>query len=220
MENYGFRGYKEWDLMTTTWSRNRLLLVTTLQTMVPLKESQSPSVLTKDELISRIKSPITRKQKYLLKNWILPACQRSVADREASKQFDIKCMDKFRQLLYKMGEMMCYREGRIPDPDLIFYLTLHELNVLTQIRDPKIVMKAKQRKKIYPKLDKYIYDEMSIGPNIRPRNYTDKKSQSEAYMNGENDVIKGTPVCTGSIKAKACVCKCFDDAKNLKARIY
>ncbi|CAG2105604.1 unnamed protein product [Medioppia subpectinata] len=143
MENYGFRGYKEWDLLTTTWSRNRLLLVTTLQTMVPLRESQSPSVLTKDELISRIKSPITRKQKYLLKNWILPACQRSVADREASKQFDIKY--------------------------------------------PKIVMKAKQRKKIYPKLDKYVYDEMSIGPNIRPRNYMDKKSQSEAYMNGEND---------------------------------
>ncbi|CAG2177381.1 unnamed protein product [Oppiella nova] len=217
IKNFGFRGYKEWDIMSITWSGNKQMLVTTLQMMVPLKENSNQVILTKDELISRIKTPITRNQKYLLKNWILPACQRSVADREESKLFDIKCVDKFRQLLNKMGEMMSYREGRLPEPDLVFFLTLHELNVLTQTRDPKIVMKAKQRKKIYPKLDKYIYDEMSIGPNIKPRNFVDKKLEAEKYLNGENDILKGTPVCTGSIKAKACVCKCFEDAKNLES---
>ena len=170
MKNHGFRGYKEWDVMSQTWSDNKTLLVTTLQNMLPLKESPKEVINNSEDVMKKIKTPLSRTQKFLLKRWVIPGCHSGVALREQSKSFDIKCVNKFRQLFREMGKMMCYREGRIPEPDLIYFLTLNELKVLTEFRDPKIVMKAKQRKRIYPKLDNYIYNEMSVGPDIRPRN--------------------------------------------------
>lgn len=172
IENYGFRGYKEWEIMSKTWVDNKTLLVTTLQNMLPLKQNQKEKVMTTDELIARIKASLSRSQKFWLKKYVLPSCHKAVALREESKSFSIRCIDKFRQFFREMAKMMAYKEGRLPEPDLIYFLTLHELKVLTEFRDPKIIMKAKQRKRIHPKLDQYIYDEMSIGPNIKPRNVT------------------------------------------------
>ncbi|XP_054162321.1 putative phosphoenolpyruvate synthase [Oppia nitens] len=215
MKDYGFRGYKEWDVLSKTWSENMTLLVTTIQTMIPFKENSNQEILpTIDEHLSKLKTSLSTKQKWLLKKWIIPYCQSSIAHREESKLIDIKCIDKFRQLLRKMGEMMCYKEGRIPDPELIYFVSLQELKILTETRVPKIVMKAKQRKRIYQKLDQNIYEEMSVGPDIRPRNLIDKNDLLQNL--NPKAKIPGTPVCTGSITAKACVAKCFDDAKNIQ----
>ena len=170
MTKHGYRGYKEWDVMSETWSDNKTLLVTTIQNMLQLKERQTESIVKSEDVMTRIKSPLSRTQRFILKKWVIPGCHNGIALREQSKAFDVKCVNKFRQFFREMGRMMCYREGRIPEPELIYFLTLNELKILTKVRDPKIVMKAKQRKRIFPKLDQFIYDEMNVGPDIRPRN--------------------------------------------------
>ncbi len=170
IEDHGHRGYKEFDVMSNTWKDTPLLLIQTIQTMLPIKEKQNKETLTSDDIFANIKTPLSRKNRILLKKWIIPSCHKSICDREEAKSFAIRINDKLRQFIREMAKIMSYKEGRIPEPDLIFYLKIHELIKLTKFRDPKIVAKAKQRKRVFPKLDKFIYDEIIIGPQMRPRN--------------------------------------------------
>ena len=174
MENFGCRGYKEYDVMSITWKDNKQLLITTLQAMLPVKDKQNEAFLTADQLISKVKTPLTKSQKFFLKKWLLPGCHSTVALREEAKAFNVKIIDEFRQLFRRIAQMMCHQEGRLPEPDLIYFLTFNELKILVESRDPKIVMKAKLRKRVHAKLDKYMYDEISIGPDVRPRNVSKK----------------------------------------------
>lgn len=170
LENFGYRGFKEYDLMSTTWNDNKLSLVTTIQAMLPVTDRPNESHLTTEQLISKLKTQLSKSQKLFLKKWLLPACHSTVALREEAKAFNVKCIHEFRILVRQMAQMMCHKEGRLPDPDLIFFLTFNELKILVESRDPKIVMKAKLRKRVFAKLDKYVYEEISIGPDVRPRN--------------------------------------------------
>jgi pyruvate,water dikinase len=170
IEDHGHRGYKEADVMSNTWKDTPLLLIQIIQTMLPIKEKQNEETLTSDDICANIKTPLSRKNRILLKKWIIPSCHKSICEREEGKSFVIRIIDKLRQFIREMAKMMSYKEGRIPEPDLIFYLKIHELIKLTKFRDPKIVAKAKQRKRVFPKLDKFFYDEIIIGPQMKPTN--------------------------------------------------
>ncbi len=62
------------------------------------------------------------------------------------------------------------REGRLPERDLLFYLSISELGKLVNERDAVLVMRAKLRKRLHNNKDKLIFSETVIGPNMRPRN--------------------------------------------------
>ena len=63
------------------------------------------------------------------------------------------------------------REGLIPTADIFFYLLPVEVNDLCNgRRDPILLMNARLRKKLYPKMDKYKFDEFVKGPNMKPQN--------------------------------------------------
>ena len=61
-------------------------------------------------------------------------------------------------------------EGRLPENDLLFYLTIHELQKLVNERDSALVMRAKWRKRLHNKKDQLIFSETVIGPIMTPRN--------------------------------------------------
>ena len=54
---------------------------------------------------------------------------------------------------------------------MFFYMTVEEIQKLCSgERDALILLKARLRKRIYPKMDKYKFDEFIKGPEMRPRN--------------------------------------------------
>ena len=61
-------------------------------------------------------------------------------------------------------------EGRLPEPDLLFHMTLPEVDALLNERDPTIIGRARLRRKVHSIQEKFKFDETSIGPNMRPRN--------------------------------------------------
>ena len=61
-------------------------------------------------------------------------------------------------------------EGRIPEPELMFHMTVNELHYLLQRRDPTIILRARLRRKVHSIKDSYLFPETNIGPNIKPRN--------------------------------------------------
>jgi pyruvate,water dikinase len=65
---------------------------------------------------------------------------------------------------------MMVSEGRLPEKDLLFYLTIQELQKLVNERDSVLVLRAKWRKRLHNKKDKLIFCETVIGPIMAPRN--------------------------------------------------
>lgn len=168
LEIHGHRGHKEYDFMSITLKDNPLILLKTIQTMLPMIRNEEN--ISTEDIFEEIETQLSTKNRLLLEKWLIPACHEMNAIREEGKSHAIKIVDKLRQFFLEIGRIMSFKEGRIPKPDLIYYMTLHELKKLTQFRDPKIVVKAKQRKKIYSKVDKLFFDELVIGYEMRPKN--------------------------------------------------
>ncbi|KAG7173426.1 phosphoenolpyruvate synthase-like, partial [Homarus americanus] len=92
----------------------------------------------------------------------------------------------------KLGQLLV-SEGRLPSPDLVFYLTHPELGVLVQGPSPSLLAKAMKRQRLHPTLNQIKFPEVNIGI---PKPLTPKK-QNDVEVMGLGEVIMGTPVCQG-----------------------
>lgn len=121
-----------------------------------------------NELMKELKTPLSFPRKLLIKYIVLPLARYAVGMRENTKSCLIYSVDVSRQSLLKLAERM-HQEGRLPEVDLLFHLNVDEIEELLGNRNPTLVMKAKQRKKLYNKMDKWHFDEICKGYNFKPR---------------------------------------------------
>jgi len=89
--------------------------------------------------------------------------------REQGKYLCIWTLNIYRRAFWRLSEMMV-REGRLPEKDLLFYLTIDELEKLVKERDPILVSRAKYRKRLHNIKDKLLFSEIVTGPIMKPRN--------------------------------------------------
>jgi pyruvate,water dikinase len=123
-----------------------------------------------DEVMSELKTPLSPFKKLLISKFLLLWSRNGVGYRELSKDFMIWMNNKIRQVLWHLAQQMV-TEGIIPEADLFFYLTLDEIEKLCNgERDALILLKARLRKRILPKMDKYKFEEFLKGPEMKPRN--------------------------------------------------
>ncbi len=132
-----------------------------------LESKKSKSV---DEVMSELKTPLSSFKKLLISKLLLPWSRSGVGYREQSKDFMIWMNNKMRQVFWHLARQMV-AEGIIPETDLFFYLTVDEIEKLCNgERDALILLKARLRKRILPKMDKYKFEEFLKGPEFKPRN--------------------------------------------------
>ena len=123
-----------------------------------------------DEVISELKIPLSFTRKLIISKLLLPSARSGVGYRELSKYFLIWMTDTQRKAFRFLAKQMV-TEGLIPSVDTFFYLTLEEIECLCNgQRDPMLNMKARLRKRIFPKMDKYKFEEFIKGPQMKPRN--------------------------------------------------
>ncbi len=123
-----------------------------------------------DEVMSELKTPLSPFKKLLISKFLLLWSRNGVGYRELSKDFMIWMNNKIRQVLWHLAQQMV-TEGIIPEADLFFYLALDEVEKLCNgERDALILLKARLRKRILPKMDKYKFEEFLKGPEMKPRN--------------------------------------------------
>jgi hypothetical protein len=72
--------------------------------------------------------------------FLLPYAHGGVALRETSKSLLIKRVHEIRIAYRTLADKLC-RNGFLPDPNLIFYVTHHEIKELIEQRSPTIVQK-------------------------------------------------------------------------------
>lgn len=132
-----------------------------------LEPKKSKSV---DEVMSELKTPLSSFKKLLISKFLLPWSRNGVGYRELSKDFMIWMNNKMRQVFWHLARQMV-AEGIIPEADLFFFLTVDEIEKLCNgERDALILLKARLRKRILPKMDKYKFEEFVKGPEMKPRN--------------------------------------------------
>jgi pyruvate,water dikinase len=124
--------------------------------------------ISTSEIIDTLKTPLKLHRKWLLKYIVLPMARRAVAMREETKSVIILAFDLSRKALWRLADKMHF-EGLIPEPDLIFHMTVDEIDLYLKTRNPILITKAKQRKKLYFIMDKWKFDEIVKGYDFMPR---------------------------------------------------
>lgn len=160
---------KEFDLMTETWELNPKGVVDVLQSMVANSSSfQEPKPTDWQTSLPPIRASKLRALKFFV-----PRSRAAVVAREKTKSLLVRTIHVFRMAYRKLSELLV-QEHKIPDLNLIFFLTHSEIGDLIEQGGAGIVSKAKRRRKLYPMMNNLMFPEVSQGipVPVEEQNYT------------------------------------------------
>ena len=72
--------------------------------------------------------------------FFVPLAQRAIALREETKSIGVMCSYQMREGFRALGRRMV-EGGVLPDPDLVFYMSFHEVRQVLRTRSPVIIQK-------------------------------------------------------------------------------
>ncbi|KAL1443995.1 hypothetical protein MTO96_030095, partial [Rhipicephalus appendiculatus] len=144
MEKHGHRSVKEFDLCTKPWSLDPSSLVKSLKAAARAGQVDSETSAASRSLSSSPPS-ISILRRIMLK-LVTPKAQSGVAAREAAKSASVRVIHQLRLVCHQLALLMV-REGRLPLPELLFFLTFEEVGILLRTRNPELVLKAQRRQK-------------------------------------------------------------------------
>ncbi|CAL1271876.1 unnamed protein product [Larinioides sclopetarius] len=207
----GHRCLREFDIYSLTWGDDPQTLVKLLQNLVGNVTKGKSEKKEEDfqTLISGLKTPLTRITKLLLR-FLLPICRKAVVNRECSKSLLIRVLNEWRKGCRKLAKLMVL-EGRIPDEDIFFFMDFEEIEELLETRSPRIISKAKHRRRRQPIIDRYIFPEIIKGFPI-PINAANKM----AVNTNDSFSMKGLPVSRGMVTGLVRVAFDLEEASLLQ----
>ncbi|XP_055940272.1 putative phosphoenolpyruvate synthase [Argiope bruennichi] len=211
LEKHGHRCLRELDIRSVTWKDDPKALIKSLQHLVVSIRKDKGEEDSDDikEIIDDLKAPLSFKNKLSLR-LILSLSRKTVQFRETSKSIMIRNLNQWRKGYRKLAKLMVL-EGRIPDEDLLYFMTMEEINELLETRSPKIIAKANLRRRRHPVLDKYIFPEINKGFPM-PIN----AGKKIVHTNDSNFTMKGIPVSAGIAMGVVRVALDLDDASLLQ----
>lgn len=201
IKKHGHRAVKEFDVYTNPWALDPSSLVKSLKAA-----ARAPQVANKKEVppwnASKCAFQLSAFQRFILK-LVLPKARAAVAARETGKSALVRVIHQLRLMFRKLAQRMV-DEGRLPSPDLLFFLSFEEIGNLLRTRAPELVLKAQRRQKIYEQLDKEKYPNILIGV---------PKPIQKVRKHVEGDFeIKGSPMSQGVAEGRARVVPTFEEA--------
>ncbi|XP_049269994.1 uncharacterized phosphotransferase YvkC [Rhipicephalus sanguineus] len=201
LEKHGHRSVKEFDVYTKPWSLDPSSLVKSLKAAARAAHvSAETSAAT--QRLSTTPPGISIFRRIMLK-LVTPMAQSGVAAREAAKSATVRVFHQLRLVCHQLALRMVH-EGRLPSPELLFFLTFEEIGILLRTRNPELVLKAQRRQKIHAQLDKDRYPSIFVGiPKPIER--------IKRHIEGDFEV-KGNPMSQGVVEGKARVVPSFEEA--------
>ena len=122
-----------------------------------------------EEIMGQIKTPLGWFKRALIQYWLLPWCRDAVGFRENTKslmvKFNSNVADAWRAIAQQLVSV-----GYLPEVDLIFFLKISEIQqLLNGERNPLLILKARWRKRLYPQMNAFKFDEFVKGFRMAPR---------------------------------------------------
>ncbi|XP_050541906.1 prodigiosin synthesizing transferase PigC-like isoform X3 [Daktulosphaira vitifoliae] len=207
---FGHRGVQELDVGCETWSTDHNKLYSCIQKLVS-QDHYQPNIEPKanDFEITSFYPNGGFLKKYFL-NYLLTRYRNSITYRELSKDLYVLITHKLRLCYLKLGQILV-DEGKMIDPKLLFFMSQYELEKICHERDTLIVYKALMRKKMWPKLSHYQFEDVNIGFPIY------KLPNSIHYLDSNSTRFSGCPIYPGHITNRACILESVDQAEHLKS---
>ncbi|XP_064460575.1 uncharacterized protein LOC135370705 isoform X2 [Ornithodoros turicata] len=209
LETHGHRGYNECDIHQPTWRMKPTILIKNLQVLVlnighkNLMKSHVPLF----EAIDGLNLPLSLFQRLRLA-YLVEMSRRSVAQRESSKSLLIKAVDALRIAYHQLADKML-QDGFIPERDLLFFMTHHEVGRLLNTRSATILSRAYKRRSVFPKASEIEFPEITRGP-------IHAGVQEEPQLTDDTTFLKGIPISKGSVEGTARVVTSIDEASTIQ----
>ncbi|KAG1699299.1 putative phosphoenolpyruvate synthase [Nymphon striatum] len=149
------------DVMFKTWGMDPVQLISPLKACMNQKSQIKLSKKTLDEALAQLKCNLTSTQKKSLEN-LVPKSRKFVAFREQAKSLMIRTIHQYRKEFWKLAKLMV-KEGRLPDPELLMFMTKLEISNLLKTRSSAIIQRAIRRRRLFSKLNDAVYPEIIFG---------------------------------------------------------
>lgn len=215
---------KSLDMAHVHWRENPSLLIGYIKTIIKSEIYAKPSTKTgvsESEIFEKLKTKLPAKKLFILKKILLPLAKNYVVYRELSKAHILIRNSYYKSMFVKIAAKLCFEEGLTDEPDLMYYLTIWDLFKLFYENDKTVIAKAKSKKALELKVQELEFENLCLGPDIRPKNWDQVFGNSIDNLVLDSlsitDGIKGTTVCSGKVKGRVCVAVKLKDAEELKA---
>ena len=232
LDRHGHRCVKEAEFRNEEWSESPQVLVKLLQSgvaaMLKLKEADEKASDNND--VQKVSDfPDTDRFEMLLKNeWSHVSCvtrpllrfavrkaREGVSRRELGKSLQVRLHSHLKHAFRVLGRALV-RHGKIPELDLIYFLTLDELGVLCGATSDTVHysasdlrLRAIKRRRLFPIQERFKFSDLVQG---RPKPIADRNLAAGEI--GFSTI--GTPVSRGNCEGFARVVRTLEEAAELK----
>lgn len=211
MKRHGHRCIREAEFIEKSWRAEPEKLIRVLKAILKSKayEETKTTIPSLDQAVAQLKSPVSSFGKFLLRKWIVKKARDAVGQREFGKSVAVEVSDRFKQAYWRLADLL-FKEGRIPEKDLMFYLTHYEIGHLVKTHSAKLVTKAIRRRKLLPVQASLEFPRVSVG---RPQPLVKKHVEE---VRKTTFTLTGMPVSVGKAKGTARVVKSLEDASEIQ----
>jgi pyruvate,water dikinase len=200
---HGHRCIRELDLRERDWREDPLPLVRSLQLIVMApRATQTGWASEAEEALAQLSWGGRR----LIRS-LLPTAQASVVVRERSKSFRVWLARQLKRGYVGYAEALV-AAGRLPDVDLVFFLTHEELGRLAQGADRALVRRAEHRRRLHPRKMAVEFPYVCKGKPV-PLALVEGEVQ-------EGDLMQGTPLSRGVAIGPARVARTVAEAAAMQ----
>ncbi|KAG8194956.1 hypothetical protein JTE90_021417 [Oedothorax gibbosus] len=212
IHKHGHRCLREFDIHSKTWLTDPSTLIQILQNKVGKQNKDKIENGTEDykALISSLKTPLKPAMSFLMK-MLIPMSRKSVQNRECTKSLAMRGLNEWRKGYNRLARLMV-KEGRIPDEDLLFFMTVEDIKELLETRSPRVIARANHRRRRHPVLDKYIFPEISKGVPVPINMDNQPVIQNDGHFS-----MKGIPVSQGVARGFVRVAITLEEASLLQS---
>lgn len=217
LERFGHRCYNEFEAANRPWREDRIKIVEMLQKSCssdqPVSERQK--IVDTDKIIDSLNINVTFKDRIYMKHILVPRCQELVAAREFTKDLLIAYLDVTRIASRKLAVEM-RKNLRLPDAELFYFLSFHEILPLIEKPQPAIVSHAVRRRQMFKRVFKepWKFEEIIEGYNLIPLHMRPQKDIDESLLNAPK--LVGSPGSSGRSEANVCIINGYDELKKIR----
>ncbi|XP_060065113.1 putative phosphoenolpyruvate synthase [Ylistrum balloti] len=212
ISRHGHRYVREAEFFERSWRAKPERLSCVLKTILKTKSFQhkEKEKLSLTEIFEKMQTPINWTTRQVLK-WIVPKARKAVGDREWGKSLAVKVSDIFKEAYWQLAELLM-KEGRLPEKELMFFLTHSEIGKLLKTRSPRLITKAIKRRRLLPKMMDLSFPKLQSGIP-KPIMKSEIEAQRTAHF-----TLTGMPVMQGTVTSTARVVKDLEQAnQNIQA---
>ncbi|KAL3866325.1 hypothetical protein ACJMK2_043632 [Sinanodonta woodiana] len=179
LDRHGHRCMREADFMELSWVMAPTKLIQCLKAfishgLVNIRTEQQDI----KEIVNNLRCPLTSFQTLLFRTFLVSLARKGV----------------------ELETDVMVQESRLPEQDLLFYLTHREIKTLIETRSPELVRKSRKRRSITQALMFYSFQKVNYGAPI-PLIMEVEISGSQTFEG------QGMPVSRGIVTGRACVMK-------------